>query len=945
MKVRTSPRPVWRDPGQVLVVLLLAAFLLTFRFDSVPAGLNHDEGANGRHALGVLGGNLPIFFLGDNGQEPLFIYLQAAAVAVFGRGGFPLRLVPMFLGLLTVSASYVAFRAFFGHATGLLAATGVATSFWHLLLSRLGVRSVSMTLCLTIALYLLWRAMRRGCAQEFVLAGLALGLTMYTYLASRLAPFLVLAIVLCQVALDRRGLTRWRGLALAALASLAVFAPLGAYFLLHPGETLLRTSQVSVFAWQDEKINPAQTLLRTAGMFFLRGQEHVLYNIPGRPVFLPPLALFFCIGALVALCKVAAPTWRAARGPRLCGYLWTLLWLVFMCLPSGLTFDSPQFQRAAAAIPPAHALLALGILSAASAAGRLTSVSSRGRTLLAPALACTLFALAATTTFRDYFGVWANLPDLIRVLLSERSHLDRFVATAGRDGPPQHVYLTIAYQDTQQYLFPALRGVGWFFDESTLLPLPARPSGDILYVFPGIDPMADLMKAYLPRAVELPASALGPNRRYRAFLLGRAEAEAAAGPRQALSGQFAGEVELLGASLRQNPPFHPGDTINLALTWRYLPQGGDGYSFFNFFVHLADERGNRWAQDDHLGRRVAGADPQELQLSVHTLAIPADAPPLKYRLEAGVTRLSPSLEPVPSRGAPVVLAELGLTPAPAPPAPAPPATLLDRDLLPGLHLQGFDLSPPAPRQGDTLTLEPQWHVLQPPTTDFLLQLRLLDPSGALLAESTTQPLFGQYPPSTWQPGQWLRDRLALAIPPQAPPALRLQLRLLEPSTQQPLAEQDLGPLQVLPRPRRFTPPAMQHHLQLQFGQSIRLIGYDLPTEVRPGERLRLALYWQATAVPERNYTVFTHLLGPGERLLGQHDGQPAEGASPTTSWAPGEIVRDEHTLALEAGSPPGTAQVAVGLYDASHGQRLSLVRDGQWDTQVLLGPVSIRAAR
>lgn len=932
---RRQPRSAWADVGPMLLVLLLAGFLMTFRFDSVPPGLNGDEGFNGLHALRVLHGDFPIFFTGDNGQEPLFIYLQAAAVAAFGNRTLPIKLVPMFFGMLSVSATYVAFRAMFSRAAGVVAAAGVGTSLWHLVLSHIGIRSVSMTFLLTVALYLLWRALRGDRRRDFALAGLALGATMYTYLAARLLPALVVALLLVELGLGPRALwSRWRGLLVCGGLAALLFAPLGIYYVLHPDESLMRTSQVSVFAWQDESFTPAQTLLRTAGMFFLEGHRHVIYNLPGRPVFLPPLALFFGLGLLHALCRLIAPTRRAANGLRLHGHAWTLLWLVIMCLPSGLTYDSPQFQRATAAIPPAHALLALGVILAASLLHRLSSARLSAHAL--PLLTTLVIAFAAATTFRDYFLDWAQRPELRRVLLSERSHLDDFVAHAA----PARVYLPLGYFPTQRFLFPAMRGVGWFYDENTLLPLPSHPEGDLLYLYPALDAMPDLMRDYVPQAVEVPTTGLATAGPVRAFLVPADAARRAASPQQPFSATFGDEVALLGYTLRSGdgPRYHPADTLSVALVWRYLPHSGDT---FNFFVHLMDNHGNLWAQQDHPGWRIKDAQPDEVELSSHTFAIPADAPPGQYHLEAGVTKLGRVQELIGLREGPVTLRAISLEAAAVAGPPRPPARMVGHQLLPGLRLAGYDLSAPSLRQGEGLSVDLLWQAQQAPPRDFLVQLRLRDQAGTVWGERTAPPVYGDLAPSHWQPGSWLRDRQRLEVASQAPPGqLQLELRLLDPSSQQVLAQESLGPITVQARPRLFTAPRMGRRVDAHFGP-ITLLGYDLPARARAGEHVRLTLYWRATAAPDASYTVFTHLLGAGQRTLAQHDGLPADGASPTTGWVAGEVTRDDHTLAIDAESPPGPAWVEVGLYQAATGARLSTVRDGVWDTRVMLGPLTI----
>ena len=63
-----------------------------------------------------------------------------------------------------------------------------------------------------------------------------------------------------------------------------------------------------------------------------------------------------------------------------------------------------------------------------------------------------------------------------------------------------------------------------------------------------------------------------------------------------------------------------------------------------------------------------------------------------------------------------------------------------------------------------------------------------------------------------------------------------------------------------PRSRTVDRPTPPRPLVATFGEAVRLIGYGLDGEWRPGGQLRLVLYWQALGATERPLTVFTHVL-------------------------------------------------------------------------------------
>ncbi len=118
----------------------------------------------------------------------------------------------------------------------------------------------------------------------------------------------------------------------------------------------------------------------------------------------------------------------------------------------------------------------------------------------------------------------------------------------------------------------------------------------------------------------------------------------------------------------------------------------------------------------------------------------------------------------------------------------------------------------------------------------------------------------------------------------------------------------------------------EHPSPASLGDHYRFLGYDLRlTEAAPGDRIPLALYWQATEPVTEDLSVFVHLLDPAGELAWQEDGAAAHGTRPTWSWAPGEVVVDPHTVALPEDLPEGNYLLTVGLYDWRTGERLPAV--------------------
>lgn len=129
-----------------------------------------------------------------------------------------------------------------------------------------------------------------------------------------------------------------------------------------------------------------------------------------------------------------------------------------------------------------------------------------------------------------------------------------------------------------------------------------------------------------------------------------------------------------------------------------------------------------------------------------------------------------------------------------------------------------------------------------------------------------------------------------------------------------------------------------------FGDFGRLVGYELSSaQVASGDRLVVTLYWQGLGgTSPVDYTVFTHLLSEQGVLIAQHDGPPAQGAAPTSTWEAGEIIQDTHQLTFrsEGADYAGPATVMVGLYDPGNPSARLTTSEGQ-DYVILPVAVSV----
>jgi hypothetical protein len=119
-----------------------------------------------------------------------------------------------------------------------------------------------------------------------------------------------------------------------------------------------------------------------------------------------------------------------------------------------------------------------------------------------------------------------------------------------------------------------------------------------------------------------------------------------------------------------------------------------------------------------------------------------------------------------------------------------------------------------------------------------------------------------------------------------------------------------------------------------FQNQIRLVGYEYSgRSLAAGEPLTVTLYWEALRPISADYLVQLRLLLAENRdqVAANLEERPLAGARPTTSWQPGELIVDPHTIFLDPGLSGNLYLVQLALEEAGTEQRLNLVgEDGRW---------------
>lgn len=386
------------------VVLLLAAFMRLIFLQDLPPGLAQDEVLDADIALFIRQGQHALFFREGYGHEPLYHYFAAPFAPLLGDNVLAARLPSVILGLLLIAGVMRWLRRDFSPLVALTTGALLAVSWWPIIFSRIGIRPIMLPL--------FWVGMAYFWRRRPWLAGLCLGLSFYTYTASRVAFLIPLLFIGYQFIEGRlrqwrpgttANLTKkryWRPALILLLTGL-IYLPLG--LTLRADPTLQqRVDQLSgpLDALQAGDFAPIwATTQATLGAFSVTGDPRSTYTVPDLPLFDPVTAVFIHLGLALLVWQ-----WRRPR------YALLLIWLFVSLIPSAVTPDAPSIIRMIGGMPVVYLLPALVVEKAAT--WRRSANWGANLSTLFLLLPLALVGISLERTVRHHFIAWPQLAEV-----------------------------------------------------------------------------------------------------------------------------------------------------------------------------------------------------------------------------------------------------------------------------------------------------------------------------------------------------------------------------------------------------------------------------------------------------------------------------------------------------------------------------------------------------
>ncbi|HEX9922494.1 MAG TPA: hypothetical protein VGD99_07515, partial [Anaerolineae bacterium] len=407
---------------------------------------------------------------------------------------------------------------------------------------------------------------------------------------------------------------------------------------------------------------------------------------------------------------------------------------------------------------------------------------------------------------------------------------------------------------------------------------------------------------------------------------------------RAVSVNFANQVDLVGMT-------QLSDT-ELALFWRPRQTLPDDLLLT---LSLTDEQGIDWTRQDVVRRPGAYLYPPsrwpvgEVVMTRHPLPWQIGTPPGLYLAEIGLGQAAETVggpfeasaaadfvgwDVLDKQGRPqrrtALLEFVNLSRLIEPdsgPLPPDPDPLVD--FWPIVAVRRSILPQETAEPGDRILLALLWQAGEFHADDISVAFDLVDAKNETFRVGSDLTPSRRYNLPRWYPGAVVLGQYWLDIPPDAAPGpATLQLHLINQGTYTYDEVFTIDQLDIRPTERTFTPPAsVDLPLEANFSNRTVLIGADCSIPSRsdcqvaaPGEAVTLTLYWRSEAAMDKNYTVFTHLLGSDETVIVNADHAPPK---PTQGWVPTEIIADTVALTLPTDLPAGDYRLEVGLYDAA----------------------------
>jgi Dolichyl-phosphate-mannose-protein mannosyltransferase len=424
------------------ILLAIAIFFRFWRLGDIPYGLNNDAAWEGSAAIDMLRGNWHDYvpYASESWRgEPIIRILVMVLMYIWGPSPITIRLASAILGVTLIIPLFFLIKTLFADRLAFLTTALVATSGWHSILSRSGWRAISVPTFVTMTFLACIYAYRSNRRIWFVLAGVSLALTAYTYDSARVIP-----LCLCiGMLLYSRRIIRWaRGHMNELIIGVGTFlicaGPLILFAITHASGYTGRSTYLFVGSKvvQTQSLRPIwENVYTTFFMFHKRGNGNDFFI--EDPLLDSPITFLFPFGLGIA-------AWYAViRKKR--GMQFMLCWFAISLIPGLLS--SPNGNRNVGAIPPIYFFAALGASTMIDWYIRWVPTKKR---IVAIWLAFIVWYCAGFASYHIYLGPWRReVPGFYPEAYTTLRYIKPYISTHDiyiTDNFPKELLMFLLYQ-------------------------------------------------------------------------------------------------------------------------------------------------------------------------------------------------------------------------------------------------------------------------------------------------------------------------------------------------------------------------------------------------------------------------------------------------------------------------------------------------------------------
>jgi hypothetical protein len=821
------------------LVILIAFFFRFYRLTDHPLGIFFDPAFNGLDAVRLMQrGGHGLFFPTNGGRESLFIYLLIPFIWLFDTTPASLRALTATISLLTVALLFGFLNSvvrlnlgtdknpittqasnspFLPQTDNLWFATlgglVLATSYWHIAISRLGQRPILVPM---LAVPLFWFFLKGWATNQkrwFILSGLFMGLEGYTYSAARLLPVILILAVIPEFFHQSHPYngqkhrtkikTQIINLLIFILTALVIYLPMGWYLLTHPAQFTARAFSVMVWNFLDTPTDIiteiGRNILRVLGFFCCVGSPNPIFGLPNYPGLPLLLAPFLLLGLIIAL-----KHWRHLF------YRLIALWWLIGLIPSIVAIEAPHPLRMIVAVVPTAILVALGLIHFSNwlhesindhVVSHITYHVSRITYHVFPLL---IILLPLPSLFRAYFIDWTKLQTTQGVYDYGAIAIRDTVLDQTDDRVP--LYLPLARFNDSPLLFYLS---GSFQRQATLEVSPAdralviapeknqndttwmRLQNQVATVLPPLTSEGErLIQTALVDSSATPIHTITGETVAHLAPLPTDPARFLQQPTRLLTASF-GPAQLTGLnySMKINPS---SQEIPVTLFWQATAQMVDEYEVI---LHLIDDNRQVWGNGssrptDWVYPTTFWRPGLDEIASRHTINVETLAPGrywLAISLFDPATQQRLPLTEGASDSPDTLLVGPLKVPLPSLTGAGQIETLSSLEEVATFgdvaRLLAFEATQATITAGEPVSFSLLWEAISTPPLDYTVFVHLLDENDNIVAGHDSQPLAGHYPTSIWTPGERILDPHTLPTPDSLPPGqYRLAIGLYDQPT-------------------------------------------------------------------------------------------------------------------------------------------------------------------